>query len=227
MDWIVEPAKAGAHGFDTAAPISKAKAIAFRRAGFHFAVRYLTRHASPPAHDLTPAELTAITGAGLALMAVQHVAMPGWRANAKLGGQNGVNAARHAAWAGLPKGMTLYLDLEEVSRKTSPADVIAYCNAWYDAVHKAGYLPGIYVGSGSGLTADQLYYNLKFKTYWKSGSRVPPIPLRGYAMVQKIIPGDKIAGIAIDRNVIMADQLGALPTWARTARSQASSSTSQ
>ena len=37
--------------------------------------------------------------------------------------------------------------------------------------------------------------------YWKSGSSVPSIPERGYQLVQRIVPGDVVAGIAIDRNV--------------------------
>ena len=96
MGRIVEPAAAGARGFDTNTPLSKAKAVALKQAGFAFAVRYLTRKATPPAGDLTKAEVAAILEAGLALMAVQHVAAPGWTPSAALGAEYGANAAAHA-----------------------------------------------------------------------------------------------------------------------------------
>ncbi|MGE3691109.1 MAG: glycoside hydrolase domain-containing protein [Novosphingobium sp.] len=221
MQAIVQPATAGAQGFDANTPITRSKALAFKKAGFDFAVRYVTRKSSPPAHDLSQAEARAILEAGLALMAVQHVAAPGWLATPALGAAYGANAANHAKLAGLPKGTALFLDLEEVSSKSSPADVIGYCNSWYKAADAAGYAPGIYVGSNCGLSSAQLYYDLRFKYYWKSGSRVPAIPIRGYSMQQTIRPGDKVAGVAIDRNVVIPDRFGMAPPWARLGQAAA------
>jgi hypothetical protein len=217
MGQIVEPAKAGAQGFDANTPLSRAKAAALKQAGFDFAVRYLTRKATPPAGDLTKAEVRAILESGLALMAVQHVAAAGWAPSAALGTEYGANAAAHAKAVDLPPGTAVFLDLEEVSPKAAPADIIAYCNTWHAEVQAAGYAPGLYVGSNCGLSADQLY-RLKMTCYWKSGSKVPAIPHRGYCMVQTIIRDDVVAGIAIDRNVITPDAFGATPHWARAVR---------
>jgi hypothetical protein len=217
MGQIVEPAKAGARGFDANTPLTKAKAAALKQAGFAFAVRYLSRKAKPPAGDLTKTEVTAILDAGLALMAVQHVAAPGWTPSATLGTEYGANAAAHAKKVGLPPGIAIFLDLEEVSPKAPAADIIAYCNNWHDELAAAGYAPGLYVGSNCGLTPHQLYRALKVKYYWKSGSKVPAIPHRGYSMVQTILKDDVVAGVAIDRNLIVRDAFGATPLWARAA----------
>jgi hypothetical protein len=221
MDQIVEPARAGAKGFDANTPITRAKAAALKQAGFAFAVRYLTRKATPPARDLTKAEVKAILESGLALMAVQHVAAPGWRPSAALGTDYGANAVAHARAVDLPKGTAVFLDLEEVSADAAPADIIAYCNNWHDQLAAAGYAPGIYVGANCGLSGDQLYRRLKMHYYWKSGSKVPAIPHRGYAMVQTILKDDVVAGIAIDRNAITPDASGATPPWARAASRKA------
>lgn len=217
MGQMVEPAKAGAKGFDANTPITKAKAAALRQAGFAFAVRYLSRKAKPPAGDLTKAEMAAILDSGLALMAVQHVAAPGWLPSGALGLDYGANAAAHARAVGLPAGTAVFLDLEEVSPKAAPADIIAYCNSWHGEVAATGYVPGLYVGCNCGLTPDQLYRRLKMTHYWKSGSKVPAIPHRGYSMVQTIIANDIVAGIAIDRNLITPDAFGMTPPWARAA----------
>ena len=55
MGQIVEPARAGARGFDTNTPLNGAKAAAFKQAGFAFAVRYLSRKATPPAQKAAKA----------------------------------------------------------------------------------------------------------------------------------------------------------------------------
>lgn len=221
MSQIVEPAAAGAKGIDANTPITKAKAAALKQAGFAFAVRYLSRKATPPAGDLSKVEVSAILDAGLALMAVQHVAPPGWTPSPALGTDYGANAAAHAKAAGLPSGTAVFLDLEEVGAKATPADIIAYCNNWHGEVQAAGYAPGLYVGANCGLSGDQLYRRLKVKYYWKSGSKVPAIPQRGYSMVQTILPNDVVAGIAIDRNLVTPDAFGMTPPWARAVASAA------
>jgi hypothetical protein len=216
MGVIVEPAKAGAHGFDTNVSLTKASATALKQAGFAFAIRYLTRKATPPPGDLTKAEMDAILDAGLALMAVQHVAAEGWTPTEALGTEYGTNAAAHAKAVNLPAGTVVFLDLEGVKVGTPAATIIAYCNNWHAPVKAAGYLPGLYVGPNSWLTADQLYHQLKMTCYWKSGSKVPPIPTRGYCMVQSSHQ-EVVAGVNIDHDQIMPDGLGQTPPWARKA----------
>jgi hypothetical protein len=61
-----------------------------------------------------------------------------------------------------------------------------------------------------------MFFNLKTTHYWKSGSRVPDIPVRGYQMIQYIAPRtdpDRVAGVEIDRNVTVTDALGGTVSW--------------
>ena len=207
----VEPAEAGMHGFDANTKLTATTAKALKDAGFKFAIRYLSRKAKPPAKDLTADELDIILDAGLAVMAVQHVAPSGWTPSDTLGVECGGNAAAHARAVGLPEKSSVWLDLEGIAEGAPASAVIAYCNAWFKEVESAGYTTGVYVGANCILSADQLYLNLKTRHYWKSGSNVPDIPHRGYCMVQHIIPDDKIGGVAIDRNVTLVDALGSAP----------------
>lgn len=213
-DISVLPAEAGWHGFDTAEKLKPKTARLLSEAGFHFAVRYLSRKEDPPAGDLTADEADLILDAGLALMAVQHVAKAGWAPSAALGERYGRNAVSHARAVGLPDGTSIWLDLEEVDGQASAQDVIAYCNAWFHQVEAAGYTTGVYVGANAGLSADQLYWLLKTQRYWKSGSNVPDIPTRGYCMIQHIAPGDSVAGVSICRDVVRSDAFGNVPMLA-------------
>lgn len=206
-----EPAAAGVHGFDTNTRLTATTAKALSDAGFTFAVRYLSRKATPSSKDLTAEELEIILDAGLAVMAVQHVAPSGWTPSEALGVEYGGNAAMHARAIALPDGASVWLDLEGIAAGTSADATIAYCNAWFKEVESAGYTTGVYVGANSILSADELYLRLKTKHYWKSGSNVPAIPHRGYCMVQHIIAGDQVGGVEIDRNVTFVDAFGSSP----------------
>jgi hypothetical protein len=212
---IVIPAAAGTHGFDASGKLTAKKAAALRRAGFQFALRYLSRKSAPPDSDLTADEMNLILDADLALMAVQHVSKAGWSPSEELGTAYGHNAAAHARSVGLPAGTSVWLDLEEVDGKSTADEVIAYCNAWFEEVEAAGYTSGVYVGSNCILTGDQLYWQLKTKRYWKSGSTVPDIPHRGYCMVQHIIKNDEVGGVEICRDVTAIDGFGNAPMMAR------------
>jgi hypothetical protein len=209
----VSAAPQGAQGFDANTKLTTPTAAALQKAGFLFAIRYLTRNSTPPPSDLDATEARTILREGLALMAVQHVAADGWLPTLTKGRQYGQNALNHAQAVGFPPGVNLWLDLEGVNRSAPAKTVIGYCNTWFDEVAAAGYVPGIYVGANAGLSGDQLYWRLRTRYYWKSGSKVPPIPERGYCMVQRIVPGDRVAGVAIDRNVTKIDNFGNSPLW--------------
>lgn len=213
LDGMAAAAPPGAHGFDCDAVVSAGQAAQFRAAGFSFCIRYLSRSNGQAAGDLSADEAAALLGAGLSLMAVQHVAGAGWSPTQALGTENGSNAAANATAIGLLSGINVWLDLEGINHAASHADVIAYCNAWFDQVATAGFVPGLYVGANCILTADELFWRLKTKHYWQSGSNVPAIPNRGYQMVQRIVVGDTVAGIEIDRNVTMTDTLGDSVLW--------------
>jgi hypothetical protein len=209
----VLPAAPGLQGFDANTPLSKSDADLFVAQGFAFCLRYVSR-SEPKAGDLSAAEAEIILSAGLALMPVQHVAQDGWTPSAQLGKENGAAAVAHVQQVGFPAGVNVWLDLEGVKKDTAKAEVIDHCNAWFQVVSDAGFAPGVYVGANCGLEAEDLYWRLKTTHYWKSGSRVPSIPMRGYQLTQKIISGDKIGRISIDRNVTQNDSFGGAVLWA-------------
>lgn len=213
LNGTVKPAPDGVHGFDCNTVLNGTRAQLLRQAGFAFCIRYVSRHQGGQPGDLTKTEAEDILGSGLALMAVQHVEPEGWTPTEPLGRTYGRSAAFNAMQAGLIDGINLWLDLEGVNHTTSSEDVIAYCNAWFGEVAAGGLTPGIYVGANSNLSGDQLYWRLKTKHYWKSGSNVPPIPHRGYQMTQYIASGDAVAGVGIDRNVTHTDGFGDTVLW--------------
>ncbi len=210
----VRAAEPGLHGFDTNTVVMAKAAIAFREQGFAFCARYLSRSVPQAGGDLSNSEARDILAGGLALTAVQHVPRPGWVPTASLGAQYGAAAATNAKSVGLPPGMNLWLDLEGVRSGVDSEDVIAYCNAWFDAVAASQYEPGVYVGADCILTGDELFWRLRTKHYWRSGSSVPELPHRGYQLFQRITSSpDIINNIAIDRNLAALDSLNGACLW--------------
>lgn len=207
----VQAAPSGALGFDADSTITPAIAKLFAAQGYTFCLRYLSVGAGQAHGDLSPAEANNILAAGLALMPVQHVLRPGWSPTAALGTTNGTHAAANAAAIGFPAGVNVWCDLEVVAAGTTADEVTGYCNAWSDAVSAGGYVPGLYVGADIVLTGPQLF-ELKFEHFWKSESRVPAIPVRGYQMVQTMVP-KPVNGIGIDKNVTQTDAQGGQVLW--------------
>jgi hypothetical protein len=205
----VKAAAPGLHGFDTNTVLTAQVASAFRQQGFAFCVRYLSPSSPQAGGDLSAAEAQAILGSGLALMAVQHVSKAEWAPTEALGSQFGAAAAQNAQTVGFPPGVNIWRDLEGVRSGVANEDVIAYCNAWFDAVSAVQYQPGIYVGSDCILTGDDLFWRLRTHHYWRSGSSyTPDIPHRGYQLVQRITSAPDVGGgIAIDRDITMPDAL--------------------
>jgi hypothetical protein len=167
---------------------------------------------------LSAAEATAILDAGLGLMLVQYVeSESAWTPTAKKGATNGGVAALEAERIGVPWGVTIWCDLEGVGVGTPRQQVIDYCNRWHSAVSGAGYVPGLYVGYRSGLTATQLYAKLRFTHYWGAynlNSDEAPI-VRGVQMKQSQRRSqDAVPNLQIDFQVdrISADRLGGRPT---------------
>lgn len=207
----IQTAAPGLTGFDADTVISSATAAAFVNSGYAFCARYLSLGYGQNPGDLSNTEAAAILNAGLALIAVQHVPEAGWEPQESLGAEYGTNAAHNAASIGLPAGMNIWCDLEGIEEQISAENVIEYCNAWYQAVAAAGYVPGIYVGANCILSGDQLYYNLKFQHYWKSLSNVPSIPNRGYQLVQHAT--QTVHGVSIDPDTTQTDEQGGAVLW--------------
>jgi len=198
----VQAAPSGRVGFDADTKLDLTTAKLFKQSGYDFCLRYISLD-SEDSYDLDADEAQAILNAGLALMPVQHVRYAGWMPNATLGTQTGQSAADNAIHVGFPTKMNVWLDLEGISSDATADTVIAYCNNWYDAVAKVGYLPGLYVGANSILDSQQLYSSLHFQHYWHSLSIVPNVAVRGYQMVQS--DGGTVHGIGIDKNLTQAD----------------------
>jgi hypothetical protein len=216
----VESAPPNQKGFDTnsqiLATVARMLATTF---GYKFAIRYVSREAAEQPGDLTHDEAVGILNSGLALMPVQHYEFEGWHPSAALGTQYGKTAAAHAAEIGFPAKVNVWLDLEGVAVGTPVQNVIDYCNNWADAVSAKGFVPGVYVGANSGLNATQLSH-LKFSHFWKSVSVVPPVPGRGYQLIQTATV--EVLGIKIDPDTTQNDEKGGAVQWLR-ARSPVSS----
>jgi hypothetical protein len=191
--------------------MTQSEAQEFASQGYRFCLRYLSLATETAKGDLTASEAQDILNGGLALMPVQHVMDRGWMPTRQLGSEHGTNAAVQARMIGVPPQTNIWMDLEGVAATASAQDVIDYCTGWYNALVVQQYLPGIYVGADCGLTSQQLD-DLPFQHYWKSLSKVPPIPNRGYQMVQSRQSGI-VNGLSIDLDTAMVDQCGGVPQW--------------
>lgn len=206
----VQAATAGACGFDTSSAITAALAQQFFSQGYRFCFRYISR-GPESASDLSGQEASDILASGLALMPVQHVRASGWSPTGDLGQQDGGGAAANAAAVGFPAAVNVWCDLEGVAAGTAAQAVIDYCQAWFDGVAAAGYLPGLYVGAQAILNGQQLL-DLPFQHYWRSQSKVPDLPSRGYQLIQ-LLPSITVNGIGIDVDVIQTDEEGGQAQW--------------
>ena len=206
----------GTMGCDVTTPINVISARQYANKGNGFIVRYVGRgDGSRHFVDITQDEAQAIVDAGLALGVVQHPLAEGWSPSALLGQRFGAAAAGLAGAAGLPAGMTIWLDLEGVAPGSQPEDVIAYCNEWYDEVKAVGFIPGVYIGANPGLSADQIYWELNMQSYWRGGSSVnagvpADIPNRGYQMKQHITGS---GASVFDSDVTQSDNFGGTVLW--------------
>ena len=208
----VESAPPGQKGFDTNARVTATVAKEFAVSGYKFAIRYVSREANEKAADLNHDEALGILNSGLALMAVQHVEGPHWKPPAALGTKYGTTAAAHMAAIGFPERVNVWLDLEEVAKGTPVQHIIDYCNNWSAAVSAKHFEPGLYVGSNSGLNGDQLS-KLKFTHFWKSESTVPPVPGRGYQLIQK--PEKSVHGLEHLLDITQDDEMKGAVQWLR------------
>lgn len=211
-------APAGLKGFDCNTHLSQAAAQAFRNDGYRFCLRYVPRHVPNPA-DLSASEAHGILAAGLGLMVVQHVQNPGWVPTPSMGKEYGAFAAQSCKDIGIPLGTTVWCDLEGVGSERQndgidPRDVISFLNNWHVQVGVAGYTPGLYVGYDPDLTAEQLYWKLRFEHYWSAYNlNADQVPAkRGVQMKQGV---EKVfAGIRYDPDTIQRDAFGGLPLMA-------------
>ncbi len=178
-----------------------AHAKALRAEGVEFVISYLGA--------LTSAMLDNILAAGLAFMPCTYA--------------DDFDPAKTVARLqalGVPHGATVWLDVESVTGLT-PEQLIIKINAWADGVRRNGadgWDPGIYVGAGTPLTADQLAA-LRVDRYWRSCSFVPepcftnPFRPIGFCMTQIVPPNQMCAGVLVDYDFVHRDYHLRGPTW--------------
>ena len=190
-------------GFDCDGHLPAAAFAVFQNTlSYGFGIRYVSR-GTPYTRDIDSAETGAFLSADMPLLLVQHPPVPQWEVVPDNGTAWGAAATANAAIACVPKGVSIFCDLEEVQDGSSVADITDFCNNWSASVAKAGYIPGLYVGSNCGLSDDQLSA-LNFVVFWKSCSNVPT-PTQGYAMIQgpcDVQRGDATVMVSVDENNI-------------------------
>lgn len=208
MPRLVAKATVGALGVDCVQGITTAAiAKGLYDAGMRFAVRYLGSVTNP--------EVELILNAGLALMPVTYSRNPGWTPSGALGKADGAHALQSLQAAGIPKGCTVWLDLEGPGGHAQ--DVIDWVNGWAAVVIQAGYEAGLYVGYGTMLTSTELY-KLQVTRYWHSVSKVTDSagqlaePGCGWCMYQ-LHPSVSRAGVWVDVDVVQEDYQGRVPNW--------------
>jgi len=207
----VKKAPAGLSGFDVNSRLTANQATSLKNAGYDFCIRYVPRMETTATNNLTHNEAVIILNAGLALSAVQHASPEGWTPTADLGTTYGKYAATYASeTVGLPQGMNIWCDLEMVANDTDAAAVIAYCQAWYNAVLAAGYVPGLYVGYGIKLSDQQLYQDLSFQHYWLAYNG-QDVATRGFQLIQS--DQKTVSGITLDPDRTQNDRLGDAALW--------------
>lgn len=212
MNPIAEPVP-DALLFDTDERCSLGQLLALRAAGFLGGIRTVTFNPAPDPSDITAAEVGDFMAAGLGLMVYQRVRNPGWLPSAQLGAADAQVALAKVGVAGYLATASLWDDLEGVGGDGSAT--VAYVNAKVTAI-LAKYAPGEYIGFDVPLTGDELFHELFTHCYWRSGSIVPDVTTRGYALVQ-IAANVVVAGMKVDVSVATADKLGGRARWMRSA----------
>lgn len=197
-------------GFDVNQSLNAAQASAFKSAGYDFCIRYVPRKFDTFPYNLTNPEMGRILQAGLSLMVVQHVSPDNWIPTTDLGKSYGEYAANYCdKTVQLPKGVSVWLDLEMVKPGTPIADTIGYATEWWNAVNAAGYSASLYVGYAAGLNAEELYSKLPFKSYGKAYNYDDGVATRGFQLIQHT--QKTLNGISFDPDSIQADNFGDLP----------------
>lgn len=208
---VVRKATAGAKGADVNQILSAQDCKVFVENGETFLIRYIPRTPELIAGNITASEIQTILTSGLGLSIVQHCPRPNWDPSAELGELYGGYASGYCKSIGLPSGMVIWLDLEEVSSAATPEEVMEYCNAWYAKVSEGNYIPGLYVGYAPGLTSELLYKNLGFRNYWRAYNYDDGVETRGFQLIQH--SQQSLNGIKFDPNTVQADEFGDLPMF--------------
>ncbi len=148
-----------------------------------------------------------VLAAGLGFMAVT------------LAGQyDGPTAVKQAQALALPKGSTIFLDVEGLTAfHANIPDLTAKINAWGTAIVAAGFIAGLYVGVPQPFTSDELW-KLNVQRYWKGQGSVRDRnnalaePTKCGFCVTQAYPSVQRGGTLVDVNMVGQDYLQRVPS---------------
>jgi hypothetical protein len=193
---------------DTAAKLHADAIRSVANAGYSCIIRYVPHVGSSGAFDIDAEELGAILGAGLAVMLVQHVRVPGWNPADVSGAADGDRAVAFAKTAGYAEGAHVFVDLEGISG--TAAATKSFAEDWARRVRAGGFSAGAYVGYSVPLSPEALYLLHGINSYWSDlGPR--HVATRGFALKQHATI--TLNGIKYDPNTIQIDGRGETPVW--------------
>lgn len=207
---IVQDAFVGARGVDSL-PFSQAgtqgQADALAARGVDFFVGYLGA--------INPDRLGYVLDAGMAFMPVTFA------------GEVFDGAADELvqiAALGLPKGVTVWLDLEGTKTFSYPVDQLTnLVNDWAAKISAAGFIAGLYTAPPQPFSGPELA-KLSVTRYWNSAGRVQDRNGKiwdepegiGFCMRQGYPQGNfRDTNVFVDPDIIWADRKGRLPSWVR------------
>ena len=159
------------------------------------------------ANDLNPTRVKHLTAAHFAVIAVQHCRAGVWDASASRGRADGAWAGKNAIAAGLAPGMgiSVGLDLEDVSQATWGQPTLDHVYAWCAEVSAAGFEPWVYHGFNCGLTPAKLYSVANVRRYGAAPGQ-PAVGTRGDCFRQH--GTIRLAGVEVDPDYCSQDLLG-------------------
>ena len=157
--------------------------------------------------DLTPVRVHALTARHFAVLAVQHCRAGAWDASGSRGRADGAWAGRNALAAGLLPGMgiSVGLDLEDVSQATWGHPTLDHVAEWCAQVSDVGFEPWVYHGFNCGLNPGQLYSVRNVRRYGSAPGQ-PEVATRGDCFRQH--GTIKLSGIEVDPDYCSPDALG-------------------
>jgi Domain of unknown function (DUF1906) len=192
----------GSKGIDTVTVLNSTTCDRLKLTGVDFVVRYLG--------GVTDDELNVILTSGLGVQLVTYSRAVGWMPDSEMGVSDGQTDVTRLKTLGVPENMVLWLDLE--GSGGSSVGTGAWAAARSSVVTQAGYIAGLYVGSGCILSGPELYALANVKRYWRAfNSGIPDIQC-GYSQFQLYPPDQMLAGIEVDYDYSTSDYTGRVPT---------------
>ena len=192
---------------DTNTKLSASEAHALRVCGVASVVRYWPLPGNSPAGDLDATELAAIHGEQIVVVGVQHPREPKYnKLTAAMGAADATHMLEYAKNVGYEGPVTFAIDIEGVQPWS---DSPGYTESATETILTAGSRTLIYIGYSPLLTAANLETLARMGDveFWSDFENLDlhPTPPQGWALHQQ--PQTTFAGIAIDRDVVLRDNV--------------------